>query len=42
MVFGFFSNTQFLDTIFKKKSEYTEIMTRIIADMNSALEEGGL
>jgi len=42
MVFGFFSNAQFLDTIFHKKSDYSEIMTRIIADMNRALEEGGL
>jgi len=42
MVFGFFSNAQFLDTIFKKKSDYTEIMSRIITDMNSALEDGGL
>jgi len=41
-VFTFFANPQFLDTIFKKNSGYTEIMTRIITDMHSALEEGGM
>nr|CAG4643576.1 EOG090X0GLS [Ilyocryptus agilis] len=42
MVFDFFTNPPFLDVIFKKHSEYNEIMTKIVADMNSALEEGEL
>lgn len=40
MVFNFFSNPPLLDIIFKKNSEYSEIMTKIIADMHSALEDG--
>nr|CAG4642137.1 EOG090X0GLS [Eurycercus lamellatus] len=42
MVFAFFSNPAFLDAIFKKNSEYSDIMTKIIADMHSALEQGEL
>nr|CAG4648962.1 EOG090X0GLS [Polyphemus pediculus] len=42
MVFTFFSNPQFLDTIFKKNSDYSDLMTKIVTDMHSALEEGGL
>lgn len=42
LVFGFFSNPVFLDMIFKKNSEYNEIMTKIISDMHSALEQGEL
>nr|CAG4636609.1 EOG090X0GLS [Eubosmina coregoni]SVE70137.1 EOG090X0GLS [Eubosmina coregoni] len=42
MVFNFFSNPSFLDIIFKKNSEYSEIMTNIIKDMHSALEGGEL
>jgi len=42
MVFNFFSNAAFLDTIFKKNSDYSELMGKIVADMSSALDEGGL
>ncbi len=42
MVFAFFSNPNFLDVIFKKNSDYNEIMTRIISDMHNALEQGEL
>lgn len=42
LVFGFFSNPVFLDMVFKKNSEYNEIMTKIISDMHSALEQGEL
>lgn len=42
LVFGFFSNPIFLDMIFKKNSDYNEVMTKIITDMHSALEQGEL
>jgi hypothetical protein len=42
LVFGFFSNPPFLDIVFKKNSEYNEIMTKIISDMHSALDQGEL
>lgn len=41
-VFDFFSNPQFLDTIFKKDSNYREILGKIVSDMNKALDTGGL
>nr|CAG4638813.1 EOG090X0GLS [Cyclestheria hislopi] len=42
MVFNFFSNPNFLDAIFKKNSEYTEIMSRIVSDMHGVMDSGGL
>nr|CAG4648334.1 EOG090X0GLS [Moina brachiata]SVE93334.1 EOG090X0GLS [Moina brachiata] len=42
MVFNFFANPSFLDAIFKKNSDYSDTMTKIISDMHSALEEGEL
>nr|CAG4650578.1 EOG090X0GLS [Sida crystallina] len=42
MVFNFFSNQSFLDAVFKKNSEYSELMGKIVADMSAALDEGGL
>lgn len=41
-VFNFFTNPAFLDAIFKKNSDYSDTMTKIISDMHSALEEGEL
>jgi hypothetical protein len=41
-VFGFFANPNFLDAVFKKDSEYREILGRIVADMNRAMDEGGM
>jgi len=41
-VFNFFANAAFLDTVFKKNSEYSEIMSKITADMSAALDEGAL
>lgn len=41
-VFNFFSNTDFLDEIFKKNSVHRELMGHIVEDMNRALDEGGL
>nr|CAG4646660.1 EOG090X0GLS [Macrothrix elegans] len=40
MVFTFFSNPTFLDAIFKKNSEYSDIMNKIISDMHGALDQG--
>lgn len=42
MVFAFFSNPAFLDAVFKKNSEYNDVMTRIIEDMHGGLEQGEL
>lgn len=42
MVFAFFSNPAFLDVVFKKNADYNEIMTKIISDMHSALDQGEL
>lgn len=39
-VFGFFSNPQFLDAIFKKDSQYREILGKIVSDMNRAMDSG--
>lgn len=41
-VFSFFANEQFLDTIFKTDSEYKDIMGKIVADLNKAIENGDL
>nr|CAD7438953.1 unnamed protein product [Timema bartmani]CAD7458659.1 unnamed protein product [Timema tahoe] len=41
-VFGFFGNPAFLDAVFKKDSEYRDILGRIVADMNRAMDEGGM
>lgn len=41
-VFNFFANPNFLDSVFRKDSEYREILGRIVADMNRAMDEGGM
>jgi len=41
-VFNFFANPNFLDAVFRKDSEYREILGRIVADMNRAMDEGGM
>ncbi|KAK6631170.1 hypothetical protein RUM43_014266 [Polyplax serrata] len=41
-IFNFFSNPQFLDAIFRKNTEYYEILGKIVADMNKALDSGEL
>jgi len=41
-LFNFFANPNFLDAVFKKDSEYREFLGRIVADMNRAMDEGGM
>ncbi|XP_075235769.1 tumor necrosis factor alpha-induced protein 8-like protein sigmar [Lycorma delicatula] len=41
-VFNFFSNPTFLDTVFKKNSEYFTLLSRFVGDLNRALDEGGM
>ncbi|XP_017774659.1 PREDICTED: tumor necrosis factor alpha-induced protein 8-like protein [Nicrophorus vespilloides] len=41
-VFNFFTNEQFLDTIFKPDSEYRDILGRLVTDLNRAMEKGDL
>ncbi|KAG8231319.1 hypothetical protein J437_LFUL011144 [Ladona fulva] len=40
--FAFFTNPAFLDAVFCHNSEYADILNRIVADMNKALDEGGM
>ncbi|XP_071449981.1 tumor necrosis factor alpha-induced protein 8-like protein isoform X1 [Hetaerina americana] len=40
--FAFFANPAFLDAVFCHNSEYGEILSRIVSDMNKALDEGGM
>nr|CAG4641296.1 EOG090X0GLS [Eulimnadia texana] len=42
MVFNFFANPPFLDLLFKRNSEYHEIMGRIVTDMHNAMDKGEL
>lgn len=39
MVFNFFTNPNFLDSIFKRDSEYREILDKMVADINHAMDE---
>jgi len=41
-VFGFFGGGQFLDTCFRADSPYKEIMGKIVADLNKAMDSGDL
>lgn len=41
-VFSFFVNENFLDTVFKQDSEYRDVLGRIVADLNKAIEIGDL
>lgn len=41
-VFDFFLNSQFLDSIFRKNTEYYEALGKVVADMNKALDAGEL
>ncbi|GLH16098.1 Tumor necrosis factor alpha-induced protein 8-like protein [Gryllus bimaculatus] len=41
-VFAFFANAAFLDAVFRKDSEHRELLARIVADMNRAMDEGGM
>lgn len=41
-VFCFFTNHQFLDSIFKRDSEYREALGRVVNDLNQAIENGDL
>lgn len=41
-VFNFFKNEQFLDAIFKFDSDFSEILTKIVNDLNKAIENGDL
>ncbi|XP_063244431.1 protein salivary glands marred isoform X2 [Bacillus rossius redtenbacheri] len=41
-VFGFFANAAFLDSMFRKDSEHRELLGQIVADMNKAMDEGGM
>lgn len=41
-VFSFFANEQFLDSIFKRDSEYREALGRVVSDLNKAIENGDL
>uniref|UniRef100_A0A1B6D751 Tumor necrosis factor alpha-induced protein 8-like protein n=2 Tax=Clastoptera arizonana TaxID=38151 RepID=A0A1B6D751_9HEMI len=39
LVFNFFSNPNFLDTIFRRDSEYKPILSKMVGDINSAMDE---
>nr|CAH7764364.1 unnamed protein product [Callosobruchus chinensis] len=41
-VFSFFSNETFLDTVFRRDSEYREILGKIVHDLNKAIDNGDL
>lgn len=41
-VFSFFTNEQFLDAIFKRDSEYREVLGRVVTDLNKAIDNGDL
>lgn len=41
-VFSFFGSPAFLDNIFKRDSEFREHLGRVVADMNRAMDEGGM
>lgn len=39
MVFNFFTNPNFLDSIFKRDSEFREILDKMVTDINHAMDE---
>lgn len=41
-VFGFFANQQFLDAVFRRDSVHREHLSRLVHDMNKAMEEGSM
>lgn len=41
-VFAFFGNEQFLDSVFKRDSEYREALGRVVADLNKSIDDGDL
>lgn len=41
-VFGFFSDANLLETAFKQNSPYHELMGKIVADLNQAMDSGDL
>lgn len=41
-VFCFFTNDQFLDSIFKRDAEYRDALGRVVNDLNQAIENGDL
>ncbi|XP_066147581.1 tumor necrosis factor alpha-induced protein 8-like protein isoform X2 [Euwallacea fornicatus] len=41
-VFAFFTNENFLDSIFKRNSEYREALGRVVSDLNKAIDNGDL
>ncbi|KAK9871258.1 hypothetical protein WA026_011531 [Henosepilachna vigintioctopunctata] len=41
-VFNFFTDEKFLDSVFKRDSEYREVLGRLVTDLNKAIENGDL
>ncbi|XP_052125161.1 tumor necrosis factor alpha-induced protein 8-like protein isoform X1 [Frankliniella occidentalis] len=41
-VFSFFANQQFLDAIFRRDSAHREHLSRLVHDMNKAMDEGSV
>ena len=41
-VFTFFNNRDFLESIFRKDNQYTEVMNKIIEDINKAMDSGDI
>lgn len=41
-VFSFFNNAKFLDALFKKNSEYSETLGKLVSDMHKAMDSGDL
>lgn len=41
-VFGFFSNSNLLEKAFKTDSPYKDVMGKIVADLNNAMDNGDL
>lgn len=41
-VFSFFTNEQFFDAVFRANSEYRDVLGKIVADLNKAIENGDL
>ncbi|KAL3280103.1 hypothetical protein HHI36_017609 [Cryptolaemus montrouzieri] len=41
-VFNFFTDERFLDSVFKRDSEYRDVLGRLVLDLNKAIENGDL
>ena len=41
-VFGFFARQQFLDAVFRRDGVHREHLSRLVQDMNKAMEEGSV